>query len=61
MLMEVTCRCGWVIRGSKSSIIAGVQEHGRTAHQQELTPAQVRAVWRVADGSSATHRNGPKK
>ncbi len=55
MLMEVTCRCGWVTRGSKSAIIAQVQAHGRTAHQQELTPAEVRAVWRVVDG------NGPKK
>lgn len=59
--MEVTCRCGWVTRGSKSAIIAQVQAHGRTAHQQELTPAEVRAVWRVVDGSSATHVNGPKK
>ena len=51
--MEVTCRCGWVIRGSKSSIIAQVQEHGRTAHQQEITPAEVRAIWRVVDGHGA--------
>ncbi len=51
--MEVTCRCGWVTRGSKSAIIASVQEHGRTAHQQNLTAADVRAVWRVADGNGA--------
>jgi hypothetical protein len=51
--MEVTCRCGWVTRGSKSAIIASVQEHGRTAHQQQLTPADVRAVWRVVQGNGA--------
>ena len=55
MLMEVTCRCGWVTRGSRTAIIASVQEHGRTAHQQELTPADVRAVWRSVD------TNGKKK
>lgn len=49
MLMEVTCRCGWTTRGSKSEIIAMVQEHGRTAHQREITPAEVRAIWRMAD------------
>jgi predicted small metal-binding protein len=50
--MEVTCRCGWVTRGSRSEVITNVQAHGRSAHQQELTPAQVRAVWRtVEDGA----------
>jgi len=49
VLMEVTCRCGWTTRGSKSAIIAMVQEHGRAAHQQEITPAEVRAIWRMAD------------
>ena len=46
--MEVTCRCGWTTRGSKAEIIATVQEHGRSAHQQEITPAEVRAIWRMA-------------
>jgi predicted small metal-binding protein len=54
--MEVTCRCGWTARGTKSDVIGKVQEHGRTAHNQEITPAEVRAIWRVVDGSS-----GPKK
>ncbi len=53
MMMEVTCRCGWVTRGTKSEVIANVQEHGRTAHQQELTPAQVRAIWRSVPDSAA--------
>jgi uncharacterized protein DUF1059 len=53
MQMEVTCRCGWSTRGSKSAVIAGVQEHGRTAHQQQITAAQVREIWRAVDDSAA--------
>jgi hypothetical protein len=53
MLMEVTCRCGWVTRGTKPEVIASVQAHGRDAHQQEITPAQVRAIWRTVEGSGA--------
>ena len=49
MLMEVTCRCGWTTRGSKSDVIANVQAHGRTAHQQELTASEVRAIWRSVE------------
>src|SRR2546422_5759144 len=57
--MEVTCRCGWTTRGSKSEVIASIQAHGRAEHQQEITPAQVRAIWRtVANGTKAGHRNG---
>ena len=53
MLMEVTCRCGWTTRGSRSEVITRVREHGRSQHQQEITPAQVRAIWRVVEGSGA--------
>jgi predicted small metal-binding protein len=49
MLMEVTCRCGWTIRGSETEVITGLQEHARTEHGRELSDAEVRAVWRVAD------------
>jgi hypothetical protein len=48
MLMEVTCRCGWTTRGTKAQVIANVAAHGRSAHQTEVTPAEVRAIWRVA-------------
>jgi hypothetical protein len=47
--MEVTCRCGFVMRGSRSELIQKVQEHGRSAHQLEVTPAEVRALWRMVD------------
>ena len=48
--MEVTCRCGWTTLGTRSDVIGKVQEHGRTAHQMEITPAEVRAIWRAAGG-----------
>ena len=54
-MVEVTCRCGWMTRGTRAEVIASVQAHGRTAHQQDITPAQVRAIWRTVEGS------GPKK
>jgi hypothetical protein len=58
--MEVTCRCGWVTRGSKSEVITGVREHGRSAHQLEVTPAEVRAIWRTVD-EPTTGRDGAKR
>jgi Protein of unknown function (DUF1059) len=54
MQMEVTCRCGWVTRGTKQAVIESVQAHGRTAHQQQITPAQVRAIWRTVEAGGAT-------
>ncbi len=51
MLMEVTCRCGWTTRGSKSEVITNVQAHGKSAHQLDVTPAEVRAIWRIVDDS----------
>jgi predicted small metal-binding protein len=49
MLMEVTCRCGWMIRGSQDDVIAGLQEHARSAHDRELGADEVRAVWREVE------------
>jgi hypothetical protein len=53
VLMEVTCRCGAVMRGTKTEIIAKVQDHGWTEHHQKLTPAEVRAVWRATEGDAS--------
>jgi hypothetical protein len=60
-LMEVTCRCGWVTRGSKSEVIASIQAHGKSEHQLDVTAAEVRAVWRVVevDSGSAGKHEGP--
>jgi hypothetical protein len=49
MLMEVTCRCGWITRGSRAAVIRAIQEHARTEHHLIVTPKQVRDVWRVVE------------
>ena len=56
--MEVTCRCGWTTRGSKSKVITNVQAHGKSAHQLDVTPGEVRAIWRIVDDS---RRDGAQK
>ena len=38
---QVTCPCGWRTHGTRSEVVATVIEHGRTAHQQQLTEEQV--------------------
>jgi len=60
VLMEVTCRCGWVTRGSKSEVVENVREHGRSAHRLQVTPDEVRAIWRAVS-ETADDRNGAKK
>jgi hypothetical protein len=40
---QVTCVCGWRTRGTRDQVVAAVQEHGHTAHNQELTAEQVMA------------------
>jgi len=57
VLMEVTCRCGWTTRGSKSAVIANIQAHGRSEHQQEITPAEVRAIWRTVENGARSGRS----
>ena len=60
--MEVTCRCGYVMRGSKSELIQMVRAHGREAHQLEVTPAEVRAIWRIVEaGPGAAGMHGAKR
>jgi hypothetical protein len=59
MLMEVTCRCGWITRGSKAEVIRNIQAHGKSEHQLDVTPAQVRAIWRIVeDTPGAAHHRG---
>jgi hypothetical protein len=40
-------------RGTRQEVIASVREHGRTAHQMEITPEQVRAIWRTVEPGGA--------
>ena len=56
MLMEVTCRCGWSTRGSRAEVIRMVQAHALAEHQLELTPQEIRAVWRTVEDAPATSR-----
>jgi hypothetical protein len=49
MVMEVTCRCGWVTRGTKSEVIASIQAHGKSEHQLQVTASEVRAIWREVE------------
>lgn len=55
--MEVTCRCGYTTRGTKAQVIADIRAHGRSAHQIEVTPAEVRAIWRTAPDGAAGNRS----
>ncbi|HEX9035641.1 MAG TPA: DUF1059 domain-containing protein [Ktedonobacterales bacterium] len=51
MQMEVTCRCGWITRGTKSGVIKAIQEHARTEHNLAVTPNEIRAIWREVEES----------
>jgi predicted small metal-binding protein len=40
---QVTCQCGWRTAGDRTAVVRAVQDHGRTAHNVELTEEQVMA------------------
>jgi predicted small metal-binding protein len=46
--LEVNCDCGWSCRGPEPEVIRATIEHGRQAHDLELTPEQARAAARPA-------------
>ena len=37
----VTCQCGFEARGTEEELIPKVQEHGRAAHNMDVTREQV--------------------
>jgi hypothetical protein len=41
---QVTCPCGWRTHGTRDVVVAAVQEHGRDAHQQQLSEDEVMAI-----------------
>ena len=43
-MKEVTCICGWRIRGTEDEIVDQVIAHGRDAHGVESTRAEVLAL-----------------
>jgi predicted small metal-binding protein len=40
----VTCECGLEVSGSEDEVVAKVQEHGREAHNMDVTREQVLAM-----------------
>ena len=52
-MKEVTCLCGWQVRGTEDDIVAQVQAHGREAHGIESTREEVLALAVDVPGSSA--------
>ncbi|MEX2394547.1 MAG: DUF1059 domain-containing protein [Actinomycetota bacterium] len=44
----VTCECGLEVRGSEDEVVEKVQEHGRTAHNMDVTREQVLAMAKPA-------------
>ena len=43
-MKEVTCMCGWRIRGTEDEIVEQVIAHGREAHGIETTREEVLAL-----------------
>jgi len=46
--LEVSCDCGWSYRGPEPDVVRATIDHGRQAHDLELTPEQARAAARPA-------------
>jgi predicted small metal-binding protein len=61
MLMEVTCRCGWSTRGSRAEVIRLIQAHARAEHQIEVTPQEIRAIWRTVEDAPSTATRQPNE
>ena len=43
-MKEVTCLCGWQVRGTEDDVVAQVQAHGREVHGLESTRDEVLAL-----------------
>lgn len=44
MQWQVTCDCGWRVRGTKEQVVSSVQHHGQSVHDATLTEEQVMAI-----------------
>ena len=44
MSKVVTCECGWSVTGDDDEIVAAVQQHGRDAHNMDVTREQALAM-----------------
>jgi len=38
---QVTCQCGWRVKGARDTVVQAVQAHGREAHNRDLTEDEV--------------------
>ena len=57
-MKEVTCMCGWRIRGTEDEIVDQVIAHGRDAHGVESTRDEVLALTTDVPAPSDA-RSGP--
>jgi predicted small metal-binding protein len=48
----VSCECGWEVRGTDDEIVRAVREHGRTAHQMDVSAEQALAMAKPVVGES---------
>ena len=60
MLMQVTCRCGWSVRGSEADVIRRITAHAKAEHDLDMTPADVRAIWKTVDEGPADSPGGER-
>jgi hypothetical protein len=49
---EITCDCGWTLRGSEDEVVEATIAHGQTVHQIELSREQARLAARPVDTSA---------
>jgi predicted small metal-binding protein len=42
--LVVVCECGFEVRGLEEQVVPAVQEHGRKAHNMDVTREQVLAM-----------------
>jgi predicted small metal-binding protein len=47
--LVVTCECGFEARGESDDVVRITQEHGRTAHNMDVTREQVLAMAKPAE------------
>lgn len=43
-MKEVTCLCGWQVRGTEDEVVEQVIRHGREAHGLESTREEILAI-----------------
>ena len=49
---QVTCQCGWRTHGTQEEVVRTVRDHGRAAHQLEITDEQVMGLAVPMDASA---------